>query len=160
MIADEKGKAKKIIGVDIDITHIRKAEENLKETQHWLEQTAKASPDSITVYDLQKKQPVYLNNCLSEWLGIDPDELVAMGIEGRLNLIHPDDRLNLLHNNEKTAAAKDGGIVMMEYRIISKEGKTLWLRNRSKPFQRDASGKVTHILSILQNVTEEVELRE
>lgn len=160
VIHDENGNPQKIIGVDLDITDIQKAEEQLKESRHWLEQMSKASPDSITVYDLKKKQPVYLNNCLAEWMGISNDDLMNMGIEGRLQLIHPDDRLYLLHNNEKTAAAGDGDVINTEYRITTKKGETIWLRNRSKPFQRDASGKVTHILSILQNVTQEVELRE
>jgi PAS domain S-box-containing protein len=64
LVTDEKGNPQKVIGVDLDITEVEKAEEKLKESQHWLEQTTKASPDSITVYDLQKKQPIYLNNCL------------------------------------------------------------------------------------------------
>jgi PAS domain S-box-containing protein len=51
-------------------------------------------------------------------------------------------------------------VLTMEYRLETYEGKLLWMRNRSKVFERDAFGKVTHILSILQNVTEEVELRE
>ena len=159
-VLNEKGEVKKIIGVDLDITEIQKAQDQLKVSQHWLEQTAKASPDSITVYDLQKKQPVYLNNCLAEWIGITNDGLVEMGVEQRLKLIHPDDRLKLLQHNERTVAAKDGEVVTMEYRVQTNDDKIIWLRNRTKPFLRDASGKVTHILSILQNVTEEIELRE
>jgi PAS domain S-box-containing protein len=160
VITDEKGKAQKVIGIDLDVTDIQKAEQELTQSRHWLEQTAKASPDSITVYDLLKKQPAYLNNCLAEWIGIDNEELLNMGIEGRLQLVHPDDRLKLLQHNEKTAASKDGEVARLEYRIHTRDGKTVWLRNRSKPFQRDASGRVTHILSVLQNVTDEIELRE
>ena len=160
VVHDDKGKVQKIIGVDVDVTDVVKAEEQLKESRHWLEQTAKASPDSITIYDLQKRQPVYLNSCLAEWTGISSEELVDMGIEKRLEMIHPDDRLDLLHHNEKIAAAKDGELLTIEYRIVATGGKIIWLRNRSKPFLRDASGKVTHMLSILQNVTEEVDLRE
>jgi PAS domain S-box-containing protein len=160
VVHDDKGKAQKIIGVDVDVTDVVKAEEQLKESRHWLEQTAKASPDSITIYDLQNRQPVYLNSCLAEWTGISDKELVDMGIDKRLEMVHPDDRLDLLHHNEEIAAAKDGELLTMEYRIVATGGKIIWLRNRSKPFLRDASGKVTHMLSILQNVTEEVELRE
>ena len=159
-VSNEKGALQKIIGVDLDITDIQKAEQQLKQSQHWLEQTAKASPDSITVYDLKKMQPFYLNNCLAEWIGTTNEALMEMGVEGRLNLVHPHDRANLFKHNEKTAASKDGDVSTMEYRIQVNEDKIIWLRNRSKPFQRDASGKVTHILSILQNVTEEIELRE
>lgn len=160
VIHDENQKAKNIIGVDVDVTNIEKAKEELKQSRQGLEQTAKASPDSITIYHLQKKQPVYLNSCLADWIGISNDELIDMGIEGRLQLIHPNDRLQLLHHNEKVAAAADGEVIKTEYRIRSKKGETIWLRNRSKPFQRDASGKVINILSILQNITEEVQLRE
>ncbi len=160
VITDENGKAQKVIGVDIDITNIQKAEDQLKESRHWLEQTARASPDSITIYDVGKKQPVYLNNRLAEWLGMTSNDLLEMGFEERLKLIYPDDRLDLLQNNEKTATAKDNITIGMEYRLKTNDGKTIWVRNRSKPFQRDESGNVTHILSILQNVTEEVQLRE
>lgn len=155
VVPDENGRLQRVVGVDRDITDIRQAEEKVKETQHWLKKTAEASPDAITVYDLVTKQPVYLNNCLANWVGISTDELIAMGIEGRLQLIHADDRLNLLHFNEKLKAAEDSQVLVIEYRLYRSNGSLRWIRNRSKVFQRDAAGRVTHILSILQDVTEE-----
>jgi PAS domain S-box-containing protein len=160
VITNEKGKAEKIIGVDLDITDVHKAEEKLKKTRYWLEQTTKASPDAIIVFDFQKKQSIYLNNCLAEWLGICNDKLAEMEFEGKMKLVNPDDRLPLLHFHQKIAAAIDGEVLTMEYRVKTYDDKLIWLRNRSKIFQRDASGKATHMLSIVQNVTEEVELRE
>ncbi|MBB1283536.1 PAS domain S-box protein [Flavisolibacter sp. BT320] len=154
-IADENGTVQRIVGVDMDLTEIVQAQEQLEQSRHWLEETAKASPDAITIYDLEKKEPVYLNNCLAEWTGKTPEELVAMGIEGRLQLIHADDRLNLLHFNEKIKAADNSQLLVIEYRLYRSDSSLRWIRNRSKVFQRDAAGKVTHILSILQDVTEE-----
>lgn len=159
VIHDENGNAQKIIGVDVDITEVRKAEEKLKDTEHWLEQTTKASPDAITIYDVQQKQPVYLNNCLAEWIGVCNDELIEMGVDRRLELIHPDDRLKLLQFNSKVVEDKNGGISTVEYRVNTINGQTIWLRNRAKIFRRDNQGNATHLLSILQNVTGEVELR-
>ncbi|RYF84330.1 MAG: PAS domain S-box protein, partial [Chitinophagaceae bacterium] len=155
VVKDENGRPEKVIGVDLDITDIREAENKVAESRRLLEQTAMTSPDAITIYDLQKKEPVYLNNCLSEWTGRTLDELVEMGIEGRLRLIHPDDRLPLLHFNEMIALAKDGDVLRLEYRIKTTNDDFRWIRNRSKVFQRDAADKVTHILSILQDVSEE-----
>jgi len=154
-VSDEAGHVQRMVGVDMDMTDQIQASEQLKQSQRWLEETAKASPDAITIYDLQKKQPIYLNNCLAEWTGKSLEELVAMGIDGRLQLIHGDDRLNLLHFNERVASAKDGDVLTLEYRIFTKQGEVRWIRNRSKVFQRDAGGKVTHILSVLQEVSEE-----
>jgi PAS domain S-box-containing protein len=160
VISDGNSNVQRIIGVDIDVTGIQKVQDKLKESEHWLEQTAIASPDSILVYDLQKKQPLYLNNCLAEWIGYCNDELVNIGIEGRLELVHPDDRLKLLHFNENLAEAKDGEVHTAEYRIRTADDQLVWLRNRSKVFQRDPAGNATHFLSILQNVTEEITLRD
>lgn len=160
VLHDKNGKAQKIIGVDVDVTDVRKAEEKLKESEHWLEQTAKASPDAIMVYDLQNKLPTLLNNCYAEWLGICNKDFTEMGTEGRLKLVHPDDRLKLLHFNGVVAEANNGDVLTLEYRVYAVDGKMIWIRNRSKVFQRNASGRVTHILSILQNVTEELTLRD
>jgi PAS domain S-box-containing protein len=154
-VKDENGIPQKMVGVDLDITDIKEAEEKLAETQRWLKQTAEASPDAITIYNLQEKQPVYLNNCLAEWTGKSLVELVNMGIEGRLRLIHPDDRLPLLHFNEKMTMARDGDVLSIEYRIQINDSDDRWIRNRSKVFGRDAAGKVTHVLSILQDISEE-----
>ncbi|WP_121352200.1 PAS domain-containing protein [Flavisolibacter nicotianae] len=155
VVYDEAGRAQRIVGVDMDVTDIRVAEERWKESQRWLQQTAEASPDAIIVYDLAKRQPVYLNNCLAEWLGTTTEDLVNRGIDGRLEFVHPDDRANLLHFNEKMKAAMDGDLLVVEYRMLRKDSSLLWVRNRSKVFQRDAAEKVTKVLSILQDVTEE-----
>lgn len=154
-VCNKNGVVKKIVGVDRDITGVIKAEEYVQESRHWLQQTALASPDALTIYNLKKKEPVYLNNCLANWLGTNSDELVDMGIEGRLRMVHPDDRLKLLHFNERIASARDGDILTLEYRIKTKEDGILWIRNRSKILQRNASGEVTHSLSILQDITAE-----
>ncbi|HEU4901308.1 MAG TPA: PAS domain S-box protein, partial [Flavisolibacter sp.] len=155
VVSDSEGKPQRLVGVDLDITNIKQAEEKVKETQHWLEQTAQASPDAICIYDLKQKEPVYLNNCLAQWMEITPEELIRIGIDGRLKLIHPDDRLRLLHFNEKLKAAPDHAILTLEYRLLRKDDTLLWVRNRAKVFQRNARGEVTHILSFLQDITEE-----
>lgn len=160
VLHDKNGKSQKFIGVDVDVTDVRKAEEKLKESEHWLEQTAKASPDAIMVYDLHNKRPTLLNNCYADWLGICNKDFTEMGTEGRLKLVHPDDRLKLLQFNGMVAEASNGDVLTLEYRVYADDGKMIWIRNRSKVFERDAAGKVTHILSILQNVTEEITLRD
>lgn len=154
VVKDEAGHPQKLIGVDLDITDLREAEKKVQEYQHWLEQTALASPDAITIYNLVEKQPVYLNSCLANWLGTTNEDLVKMGIDGRLQLIHPDDRLRVLHFNEKIKAVGDDELLSLEYRLRRKDDSLIWIRNRSKVFQRDARGNVTHLLSVLQDVTE------
>ncbi|MGZ3978374.1 MAG: PAS domain S-box protein [Flavisolibacter sp.] len=156
---NEKGEAEKLVGVDIDITDMEQAGNEMMESQNLLQQTTLATPDAITVYDLENKRPTYLNSCLSEWTGCTREELVSMEMEGRLSLIHQEDQPKLLRFNKDMLQAGEGEIHTMEYRLKTREGKTIWVRNRSKVFKRDREGKVTHILSVLQDFTKEVELR-
>jgi PAS domain S-box-containing protein len=157
---DNKENVTHVLNVIENITSRKRVEEKLRQTEHWLQQTAQAAPDAITVYDLKEKLPVYLNHRLAEWVGYSSDELIEMGIKGRLELIHPDDRLKLLHFNEKVRAAADDTILTIEYRIRTKDGDELWLRNRSKVFLRNEKEQATHSISFLQHVTKELGLRE
>jgi PAS domain S-box-containing protein len=132
---------------------LKQAEEKLVESERWLKQTAITSPDCIVIYEIETKHQVYLNNCLAEWTGYSMEELGNTGTEKRLKLVHPDDRLPLLHFIEMIALAADGKILTLEYRVQKKDNTALWVRNRSKVFQRNEQGKVTHILTILQDIT-------
>lgn len=159
VVYGENGAVQKMIGVDIDVTEVYAAREKLKEHQELLQQTTMATPDAITIYELENKQPYYLNNCLSEWTGKNNEELVQMGHQGRLSLVHPDDRSKLIDFNDSMLHAGDGEVRLMEYRLQTEKG-LFWIRNRAKVFKRNESGTPTHILSVLQDFTEEVILRE
>ena len=153
------GQPEKMIGVDVDISDLKQAENEVLASRNILYQTTLATPDAITVYDLENQQPIYLNNCLAEWTGYSNDELVNMGVKGRLKLLHEEDRPAILEFNKQIRSAADGEIRMMEYRLVTKKG-TRWLRNRSKIFKRREDGTPTHLLSVLQDLTEEVALRQ
>jgi len=53
---------------------------------------------------------------------------------------------------------KDGEVKKLEYHLQTAKGM-ICIRNRSKVFKRDAKGTPTHVLSILQDITHEVQLR-
>ncbi|HEU4633623.1 MAG TPA: PAS domain S-box protein [Flavisolibacter sp.] len=159
VVHNEKGEPEKVIGVDLDITELQKAEDKVKESEDLLEQTAKATPDAINIFDLQRKQSIHLNDCLAGWIGITNEEMRRMGYQGRLELVHPDDRVKLVEFNNGMSMAAAGETRTIEYRLQTREGKTLWIRDRSKVFKTDEVGRPTHLLSVLQDFTEEVQLR-
>jgi PAS domain S-box-containing protein len=158
--ADAEGIVKYLSGTAQDITEQIVAEEELKNTNNLLQQTAEATPDSITIYDLKEQQPIYLNSCLAEWLDYTNEELIQMGAEGRLKLVNIEDRERLLAFNNSVMKADDGEIRIIEYRIITKDQRELWIKNRSKVFSRDEEGKVEKILSVLQEVTARKKIEE
>jgi PAS domain S-box-containing protein len=157
---DAEGRTTQVISFTSDITPQKQTLQKLDESRGLLQQTTAATPDAITIYDLQARQPVYLNNCLAEWLGRSSDELIDMGAEGRLELVHPDDRAPLIAFNEAVSGTQDGAVATIEYRLQAATGRHIWIRNRSKVLRRDASGDATHLLSVLQDISAEVGLRE
>jgi PAS domain S-box-containing protein len=137
----------------------KSVEEDAKANRDMLLQMALASPDAITIYDLNSKQAVYLNDRLAQWTGHSNAELVQLGYEGRLKLIYAADRKKLAAFNNEMLSAEDGEIRTVEYRLITNHGVS-WIRNRCKVFSRDANGTPTHLLSVLQDFSEEMNLRE
>jgi PAS domain S-box-containing protein len=120
-----------------------------------LQETAAASPDAITIYNLQEKVPEYINDNLGKWLGYTSEEMLRMGYKGRLGLIHPADRDLVIQFNELLANTSDSDVRTLEYRLIKKNGDLTWVRNRTKVFQRNEHGVVTHTLSIVQDINQE-----
>jgi PAS domain S-box-containing protein len=153
VIHDDKGRPQKMIGVDLDITNIREAEAKLEESQNILQQTTLASPDAIVILNLEQKSISYLNNVLSEWSGYTNRELADRGFEGRLQLVHPNDREQFAAFNEALLSATDDEVKQLDYRLQG-INNLYWIRNRSRVFRRNKEGMPTHLLSILQNITD------
>ena len=135
------------------------AEEKIRETKDLLEQTAQATPDAIIIFNREQEQMVLLNSCLSDWTAYSNEELINMGMNEWMELVHEGDRENLKNLIEGMGSVPDGKMETLEYRLLTRSGKTLWIKSRSKVFKRNTEGAVTHVLTVLQDVTEEVELR-
>lgn len=142
-------------GVSIIFIDIEEKKENqllLQEREDLINQVTYATPDSITIYDLENKDPLYLNNRLAEWLGYSNRELLTMGHEGRLQLFHPDDRERMMVFNRQMNGVPDDQILTIDYTLFSRDGKQIRIRNRSKVFRRNESGKAVKMLSVLQRL--------
>jgi PAS domain S-box-containing protein len=136
----------------VDIEEQKENELRLQEREDLINQVTYATPDSITIYDLENKEPLYLNNRLSEWLGYSNEELISMGDPGRQQLFHPDDRVKMIVFNQQMNDSPDDEIHTIEYTVISREGKPIRIRNRSKVFRRNEAAKAVKILSVLQRL--------
>jgi PAS domain S-box-containing protein len=143
-----------VIVLFYDIHDTKSAQDQLTESQRFVQKITATSPDAITVFDLEKKQAVYINDTLGSLLGFSMDDLERMGYEGRLRfLVHPDDKEKLLAHNKAMQTAGDDSTWTVEYRLKHRDGSYRDIRNRSKVFQRNNQGIPTHLLSILQDIT-------
>jgi diguanylate cyclase (GGDEF)-like protein/PAS domain S-box-containing protein len=76
-------------------------------------------------------------------------ELEAKG--GWLKIVNPEDRLRL---ERLIPALLDNESSITEYRITSRAGKTVWLRDHIRPVKDEKSGGVTHLLGAVHDITE------
>lgn len=136
---------------------IREARQQVQElsgSKQLLGQIAESTPDIITIFDLIQKNVVYLNRTVPTLLGYTLEELSALDFDGRLRkVIHPDDQSIIWNLFQDMMDSSDDVVRSVEYRFIQKDGTVFWVRNRSKVFNRNPTGQVTHILSLIQDIT-------
>ena len=71
--------------------------------------------------------------------------------------VHPDDLPLLRASLRQVTAAADGEVVSVRHRVLTEDGTTRWVDRRKTPFERDADGRVSRYVSVVRDVTDEVE---
>lgn len=152
-LRDANGEVNGLLWVITDLSERREAEKKIEEARTLLLQTAEATPDAITIYDMAAQHPIYINTRLADWIGMSSEDLADLGMEGRLLLIHPDDRQRLTDFVASMHVAHDEEIRTLDYRILNRNRSYLWIHNRTKVFERNSKGEVTRVISVLQEIT-------
>lgn len=144
-----------------EIAERQRTEEALRESQRFIENIANTIPDLLYVYDIIARQNVYVNRDIALILGYTPEQIRAMGTALIPNLLHPDD---LEHGTtwqlQRIAAAADGEILELEYRMKHADGTWRWLAVRETVFTRTPDGQPEQVLGVSQDITERKQAEE
>lgn len=154
LIRDHQGNPIGYVGVSIDISTQKQAEEQLRQSKHFIEQIAAASPYCLYIYDLIENRNIYSNQEIATILGYTPAQIQAMRENFISNLLHPDDFTIVSEKWQKLANAADGEIFELEYRMQDAQGKwhTLW--GRETVFARTPNGTVKQVIGTAIDITE------
>ena len=136
-----------------DISHRKSLESELHKQKHLLERILDTEPGTVYIYDLLKKQNVYINRHWLAIYGFSPDEAQAMDTE-LVQLLHPDDRARVAANLEAWKHAVAGETRSIEYRLRDKAGHWRWLLSRETPFTFADNGEVCQILGIAHDISQ------
>ncbi len=117
-----------LIGVGIDITDRNRAEEELQESEQKYRSLVGNIPDVTWTSD-SEGNTTFISPNVEKIYGYTPEEIYQGGHSLLLGRIHPDD----LQEVKRAAAAlyEKGERFDIEYRIQRKDGKWIWLRDRS-----------------------------
>ncbi|MBX0330577.1 PAS domain S-box protein [Oscillochloris sp. ZM17-4] len=131
------------------------ANQALREREHFIQRVMEATPDVVHVVELATRRSLFINRPIAPAVGLAP-ELVQRVDEDALRLmLHPDDYGQVADHYGRLSAAADGEVSEVEYRVRLGDGRERWLLSRAQAFARDDAGRVTQILSIVQDITED-----
>jgi PAS domain S-box-containing protein len=97
---------------------------------------------------------IYISPQVSTLLGYSPDEWLS-DAELFPRLLHPDDRDRVLADHERVFAAGETSW-RFEYRVIARDGRTVWLRDEAV-IVKDDEGTPLYVQGFLVDVTERKE---
>jgi diguanylate cyclase (GGDEF)-like protein/PAS domain S-box-containing protein len=137
-----------------EVKERQRIEEELRSSQHFIQQIADAAPYLLYIYDLTEHRNVYVNGQASKLLGYTPQEILQMETALFSRLTHPEDSPLLAAHVQKFPFAEDGCILELEYRLKHRSGEWRWFRCRDQVFARTPEGWAKQIFGTAQDITE------
>jgi len=149
-IRDNYGKPLGIVGVIIDITELKQAQERLTSEKNRLNLALEIGNIAYWEQDLRTNK-IYLSESGLQLLGYDTS-IDSIYLDQFVGLIHPDDREKFL--SDLYSGLLRDNIFNLQFRIKRPDGNYLWLESKTKPIETDFdSGEQTKIAGVLVDIT-------
>jgi PAS domain S-box-containing protein len=152
-LAEPSGVVRRLAGIGTDITDRKHAEENLRQSQHYVQRIADLSPVMIYVYDLHEQRHVYINREVQGILGYSPADVLTMGPSFLPIVMHPDDLRTAPQWEVDPALLNDPRGYEWQYRMRHHDGEWRWIAGREAIFTLDAAGCPTQVLGMALDIT-------
>lgn len=152
-IYNEQGQLAQWMGIAIDIHDRKQAEEQLRQSQRFIQRIAETSPNILYLYDFSQQHYVYLNGRFTEILGHTPLARREMKTSVLQRLMHPDDFTRWREYIKNLSTQREDSIFEFEYRLKDTNGAWHWFWCRDTVFNRTAEGLPQQLLGIAQDIT-------
>jgi PAS domain S-box-containing protein len=147
------GEKKYLLTTAFDISEKKKIEESLKRSEDRFKVVSELTSDFAYAFKFDDK-----GNAKTEWVsgaiekitGYSRDQITEIG--GWEKLIFKED-IKIVH--DQLDQLLKGKPKTVEYRIINKNGKLLWVRDYAKSKLNKTTGKVESIFGAMQDITEQ-----
>ncbi|MFB3738461.1 MAG: PAS domain-containing protein [Candidatus Velamenicoccus archaeovorus] len=158
---DENGRPRMVQGVMVDVSGRKRVEQELREAERSYRTLIEQIP-AITYIELPSVAPeerldlVYVSPQCEPILGYRPDELLSD--PGHLRrMLHPEDRDAVMERNRR--CEETGEPFDVEYRVLAKDGRVVWLHSRAELI-RDDAGNPLFWHGVAMDVTDRREAEE
>ncbi|MBE9079001.1 diguanylate cyclase [Romeria aff. gracilis LEGE 07310] len=125
------------------------------ESQRLIQGIIDASTNILYVLDCKDGHIVFISRWLEQVLGYQPDEMMKLSEKHKFEeLVHPDDRQDMLSQRRQLKQTKDSRVVEGEYRLRHHQGQWRWLLIRETIFQRDTDGRPSQLFGTATDITD------
>ncbi len=142
---DAEGRPKSFHGILMDITARRAAEERLREAEQRYRTLIEEMPaipfTEVVDPETGRGRFTYIGPQVESILGYSAEELLAEP-DHLERMLHPDDRERLMAASAD--AYESGEPWDLEYRVLARDGRTVWLNSRADCVQDDQGRRVWH----------------
>jgi len=150
-IADEAGRPLGSRITLVDVTRMKRVEQELRSSEERLNLAINAAHLYLWEYFVAEDQGVY-SNFLQDLLGYGTSgEVTTMA--SFTNLMHPDDRDRVLKMFHEHVSGKRP-FIDVNYRMTTADGTSRWINSRGNAVEWDDAGNAVRILGIHQDINE------
>lgn len=114
-------------------------------------------PGFVYVFNHMTFANDYTNRSVAKHLGYSSEEIRQLGSQMLMHVVHPDDQPLLSAHMKKIAQLDDDSSAILEYRVVTKQGKERWLRSVDTVFDRGPTGNVLRHIGCASDFTAEKE---
>ncbi len=151
VIRDTSGKPVSVLAEARDITDRRKAEEALRESQEKYRSLVENINDVFYTLDNQGNI-TYVSPVVERFTRYKVGDLIGKPF---IPLIYPDDLPGLLDSLNRLVS---GELEPWEFRILDKDGRTIFVRTSSRPLYKD--GEIVGITALMTDITERKQMEQ
>ena len=161
VLRDGRGHPIGMEGMSIDITDRKRAERDRKETEEKFRTLLERTPAIVYTWGvfggLQTFAELYVNPRIEDVLGFPREEWLANATFW-IDRLHPEDRDRVLA--ETTRCIEMGEPIKMEYRMLAKDGRVVWLHDEAHVVARDRDNRATRFQGVQIDITERMEAED
>jgi PAS domain S-box-containing protein len=144
---NEDGRATRIVGTHVDLSHIKKAEKAKEISDQMFRMISANTSDMFVIHN-----PDYSMNYISESIigltGYTAEEYMNFD---PIENVHPEDRELLKEKLYELISGME--TIVADYRIFHKNGDSIWVETRSKTIRND-DGEIISIISSTNDITD------
>lgn len=140
-----------IFGISVDVTKLKKTEDELTYVQDKLKLAMQSADEGMWEWNLVTNQ-IFFDDIGLKMLGYEPNEIQQQG-DWWINQIHPDDTDNVKKTFNDYLSGKTS-FYAAEFRLKNKHSDYIWVASTCKILQRNADNTPKILIGTHQDITQ------